>query len=103
MAHIEAVNLRVYWITWAVLLAITVMMLVVDGARLGRVTFIIVMLGAMAVKATLIAGNFMHLRYERAGIVLTVVIGLFLCGAILFTLIVPDAARIHEMADRLPR
>ena len=103
MAHTEAVNLRIYWVTWVVLLAITVLMVVVDSARIGRETLIAVMLGAMAVKATLIAGNFMHLRYERAGIVLTVAIGLFLCATILFALIAPDAARIHEMTGRLPK
>jgi cytochrome c oxidase subunit IV len=100
MAHTEAVNLRVYWITWAILLAITVMMLVLDAADIGRGALVAIMLGAMAVKATLIAGNFMHLRHERAGIVLTLVVGLFVFGIVLYALIAPDAARIHEMVNR---
>jgi len=102
MSHPEAVNLRVYWVTWALLLAITVMMLLVDSAQLAREALIAIMVGAMAFKATLIAGNFMHLRYERAGIVLTVLIGLFACGLVLYALIAPDAARIHDMVERLP-
>jgi cytochrome c oxidase subunit IV len=51
----------------------------------------------MAVKATLIAGNFMHLRHEHTGVILTVVFGLFVLAIILYVLIVPDAIRIREM------
>jgi caa(3)-type oxidase subunit IV len=88
---------RVYWITWGALLAVTVVMLMADGASLPRTGLLVVMLGAMAVKATLIAGNFMHLRQEHAGIVLTVIVGLFVLGIVLYTLIAPDARRIHTM------
>jgi len=90
---------RVYWITWGVLLAVTVVMLLADGARLPRTGLLVVILGAMAVKATLIAGNFMHLRQERAGIILTVIVGLFVLGIVLYVLIAPDARRIHTMGS----
>ena len=89
---------RVYWITWGVLLAVTLVMLLADGASLPRTALLVVMLGAMAVKATLIAGNFMHLRQERAGLVLTVIVGLFVMALVLFALIAPDALRISGMA-----
>jgi caa(3)-type oxidase subunit IV len=96
--NIRAVsNARVYWITWGVLLALTVVMLAADGANIPRAAFLILMLGAMVVKATLIAGNFMHLRHEHTGVVLTVVIGLFVMAIVLYALIVPDALRIREM------
>ena len=36
-------------------------------------------------------------------LILTVVIGLFACGVILYVLIAPDAARIHDMLSRVPR
>lgn len=102
MAHTEATNLRVYWITWGVLLCITVMMLVLDGSNLSPTPFVALMLGAMAMKATLIGGNFMHLRHERAELTATVVIGIFAFGLLLYVLIAPDAARIHEMVVNLP-
>jgi len=88
---------RVYWLTWAALLAVTLVMLLVDGAELSRGLLVTVLLVAMAVKAGLIAGNFMHLRHERSGIIWTVVLGLFALGVILWALMVPDAARIHDM------
>jgi hypothetical protein len=39
----------------------------------------------------------MHLRHEHRGLILTVVLGLFVLGVVLYVLIVPDALRIREM------
>jgi cytochrome c oxidase subunit IV len=88
---------RSYWITWAALLAITVVMLWMDTAPVTRGVLVGILLTAMAVKAGLIAGHFMHLAHEHRGLILTVVVGLFVMGAILYGLIVPDALRIRDM------
>ena len=98
MTDSSSVTLKTYWVTWSLLLALTLVMLVLDQTPMSRLLFVVVMLGAMVVKATLIAGTFMHLRFERMVLVLMIVIGLFLNGAILFGLIVPDALRIAAMA-----
>ena len=90
-------NARTYWITWAVLLVITLVMLVVDSASISRIVLVSVLLTAMAVKAALIAGTFMHLRHEHLGLVVTVVVGLFVMALVLYVLIAPDALRIREM------
>jgi caa(3)-type oxidase subunit IV len=100
MTETTTSHARVYWITWGVLLALTIVMLAADGASLSQTSLLVVMLGAMAVKATLIAGNFMHLRQERVGIVLTVIVGLFVLAVVLYALIAPDARRIHDMGSR---
>ena len=89
--------MRTYWITWSVLLAFTVVMLWADTASLPRQAFVVFMLIAMVTKASIIAGNFMHLKAERPGLILTVVIGLLGTGIVLWVLIAPDAARIHHM------
>jgi cytochrome c oxidase subunit IV len=89
--------MKTYWITWAVLLVFTVVMLWADAASIPRTAFVVFMLAAMLTKASIIAGNFMHLRSERLPLILTVAVGLLVTGGILFVLIAPDAARIHEM------
>jgi cytochrome c oxidase subunit IV len=89
--------MKTYWMTWAVLLAFTVGMLWADAASLPRLVFVVLMIAAMLTKASIIGANFMHLRSERLPIVLTVVIGLLVTGALLFVLIAPDAFRIHQM------
>ncbi len=89
--------MRTYWITWGVLLVFTVLMLWADSASLPRVAFVVFMLLAMLTKASIIGANFMHLKSERAPLIMTVVVGLLMTGAILYVLIMPDALRIHHM------
>lgn len=89
--------MKIYWITWVVLLVFTVVMLWADAASLPRTAFVVFMVVAMLTKASIIGANFMHLRAERLPLVLTVVVGLLITGAVLFVLIAPDAVRIHRM------
>ena len=91
--------MKSYWVTWSVLLVLTLGMLWADSAGVPRLPFVIGMLAAMLVKASVIGANFMHLRAERAGLVLTVVVGLLGLGTVLYILIVPDAVRIHRMVE----
>jgi cytochrome c oxidase subunit IV len=91
--------MRTYWMTWSVLLVFTVAMLWADSASLPRLTFVVFMIVAMLTKASIIGANFMHLKGERVQLILTVVVGLVVTGAILYGLIVPDAARIHHMVE----
>jgi cytochrome c oxidase subunit IV len=97
MTHTTAPDLRKYWMTWGILMMVTVVMLFLDSAPIGRTALLVLMLGAMTVKASLIAGTFMHLRSEHVGLIATVVVGLFVMGLVLYVLIAPDAVRIHDM------
>ena len=89
--------MKVYWITWSVLLVFTVVMVWMDGVAIPRQAFVGFMLVAMLTKASIIGANFMHLRFERTSLVLMVVIGLLVTGAVFYVLIAPDASRIHQM------
>ena len=93
----EAGSYKLYWMIWGILLALTVLMLFLDSAPMPRAIFILVMVGVMLTKAFLIAGYFMHLRYEALFIRLAVLIGLLVNGAVLYFLIIPDAYRILGM------
>jgi caa(3)-type oxidase subunit IV len=100
MTEQTAKGYRVYWSIWIVLLVLTVVMLALDGAPVPRGAFVALMLVAMMVKATLIGAYFMHLRFERLGLVLTIVVGLLLNATILYVLIAPDALRILGMSQK---
>ena len=93
----EAGSYKLYWMIWGMLLALTVVMLFLDSAPMPRTAFVLLMVGVMLTKAFLIAGYFMHLRYEALFIRLAVFIGLLVNGAILYFLIIPDAYRILGM------
>ena len=89
--------MRIYWLTWGVLLILTLTMLLADAAAVPRVAIVVFMLAAMLTKASIIGSVFMHLRHESVWIVVTVVVGLVVTGTVLYVLIIPDAARVHAM------
>ena len=69
---------RIYRITWVILLLITVSMLAAEAFHLPRIFLIVFLLAFMMVKATMIAGNFMHLRFERRNLAVMVAAGILL-------------------------
>jgi caa(3)-type oxidase subunit IV len=82
---------RSYWTVWTALLVLTAVMLLAETVELSRWAVLSLLLAAMTVKAGVIAAWFMHLRFERAALVISVVAGTVLTGLALFGLIVPDA------------
>ena len=89
----------IYWRTWAFLLTLTLVMVILDQAAVPRVVLVLVLLTAMLVKAALIAGTFMHLSQEKLSLALAVVTALLLTGAVLFFLIAPDGLRLLQMKN----
>jgi caa(3)-type oxidase subunit IV len=82
----EATNpYRIYRITWIILLVITVAMLAAEALHLPRWFLIVFLLAFMLVKAAMIGGNFMHLRYERPSLALVVAGGLLITSLILYS------------------
>jgi cytochrome c oxidase subunit IV len=73
-------------------------MLLFDSTSIPRIALVAVLLTAMLAKASLIGAHFMHLRFERVTLAIVVAVGLLMTGAILFSLIAPDAVRIGRMA-----
>ena len=88
-----------YWKIWGALLILTLGMIFIDQMDLPRLLLLVVLIGAMLVKAGLIASYFMHLRYEKLFLGLSLLIGLLINGLVLFVLIVPDARRVLGMLE----
>jgi len=57
---------------------------------------LIILMGASIIKAALIVAYFMHLKFERLSLILTIVptIVVLLC---LFSILFPDSFRLHNM------
>jgi caa(3)-type oxidase subunit IV len=90
---------RTYWVAWALLLVLTVIMLLTEAFRLPAIVTVLVLIGAMMVKATVIGGWFMHLRYEHKGLVAAVVLGTLATAAALFLLLAPDGISMYHLAQ----
>jgi cytochrome c oxidase subunit IV len=89
---------RIYRITWVVLLIITVAMLAAEMFHLPRWFLIVFLVCFMMVKAVMIAGNFMHLRFERPSLAVVVASGILVTSLILFSFISREA---HHVARSL--
>ena len=98
----ETVSYKMYWSIWAVLLVLTLIMIGVEALSLPAGVGILVLVGAMMTKATLIVGWFMHLKFETRFIMLVLVFGTLLTAAFLVFLLAPDAIDANRMAEYPP-
>lgn len=79
-----------FWKIWGVLLGLTVVMVFVDLMEMPRMVLLFVLLGAMLVKAYLIATEFMDLKHERWVVGLAIAFSILFFGVFLYAFIVPD-------------
>jgi cytochrome c oxidase subunit 4 len=94
-AHAHAKSpYRSYWITWAILLVITVGMLAAELMHMPRWFLVLFLLAFMMVKATMIGANFMHLRYERRNLGIMVAAGILVTSLILYLFIANESSHV---------
>lgn len=93
-ATIPHTGYRLYWLTWLVLLAFTLAMLLSGFAPWPRWALLTLLVCAMLVKAGFIAWNFMHLRFEHPGLAMIVAGSLLATGALLFLVLASDALHV---------
>ena len=91
---------RVYHITWIILLVITVLMLAAEKFHMPRIVLVLFLLAFMAVKAAMIGGNFMHLRFERRNLAFMVTTGIVVTSLILYLFITPEARHVLQHSTR---
>jgi cytochrome c oxidase subunit IV len=91
---------RMYWITWIILLMITVAMLGAEMFHMPRWFLVVFLLAFMSVKAVMIGGNFMHLRYEKRNLAFMVFAGIVVTTLILFFYIAPESKHVLEHTVR---
>lgn len=87
---------KLYWIIWGVLLVVTVGMVFIAETPLPEIAHVLLLLAGSCVKATLIIFFFMHLKFEKAGLILTVLVGIFLTGILMFVLPAYDGMQIFD-------
>ena len=85
---------KAYWISWAILLTITVGMLIAESLSLPRWFLVVFLLVFMMVKAVMIGANFMHLRYENRGLAFMVAAGILVTSLILYAFISQESSHV---------
>ena len=92
----ESHGYGIYWVVWGVLLVLTFVMIFVGEANLNAVTKAALLLVGAAAKASLIIFYFMHMRWEKPTLAMTVLVGMFLTGALMFALPAYDGSNVFQ-------
>lgn len=86
---------------WIWLLALTGLEVFLGYIHLPVVYMLVILMGASIVKAALIVAYFMHLRFERLNLVLTVVPAVVICICLLLVFF-PDSFRSKNLREQKP-
>jgi len=92
----------IYRVTWIILLIITVAMLGAEEFHLPRWFLVLFLLAFMAVKAAMIAGNFMHLRHEHRRMSIMVAGGIVVTSLVLLAFITPETRNVKSRTTAPP-
>jgi cytochrome c oxidase subunit IV len=81
---------------WVWLLLLTGFEVFLGYVRLPVIYMLVILMGASIIKAALIVAYFMHLRFERLNLVLTIVPALVICICLLLVFF-PDSFRARQL------
>jgi len=94
-SHFAGSN-KLFVSVWIWLLALTGFEVFLGYIQLPVVYMLVILMGASIVKAALIVAYFMHLRFERLNLVLTIVPALVICICLLLVFF-PDSFRARQL------
>jgi len=96
--HVET-GPKLYVLTWVWLLVLTAIEVTLAYFHLPVGLMLFLLMGLSIVKAALIMAHFMHLRFERLNLVVTLIPAMVLCITLLMVFF-PDGVRALRLAVR---
>ena len=93
---------RLFLSVWAWLLLLTDFEVFLGYIQLPVVYMLVILLGASIIKAALIVAYFMHLRFERLNLILTIVPALVICICLMLLVFFPDSFRSRQLRSPAP-
>lgn len=97
-AHVVGSTKLFVWV-WLWLVVLTIIEVVLAYRHLSLELMIVILLGLSVMKSALIMAYFMHLKFERMSLILTVIPGLVILICLMF-ISFPDSIRIHQLTPR---
>ena len=92
---------KLFSIIWLWLLGLTAVEVLFGYINLPVVYMLVILMGASIIKAALIVAYFMHLRFERVNLILTIVPALVICICLLLVFF-PDSFRARHLRYQGP-
>src|SRR5712664_1058398 len=87
---------------WVWLLLLTGFEVFLGYIQLPVLYMLVILMGASIIKAALIVAYFMHLRFERLNLVLTIVPALVICICLMLLVFFPDSFRAKALRSTGP-
>ena len=91
---------RLFISVWIWLLVLTGFEVFLGYIHLPVVYMLVILMGASIIKAALIVAYFMHLRFERLNLVLTIVPAVVVCICLMLLVFFPDSFRSKDLRDQ---
>ena len=93
---------KLFLSVWVWLLLLTGFEVFLGYIQLPVTYMLVILMGASIIKAALIVAYFMHLRFERLNLVLTIVPALVICICLMLLVFFPDSFRARELRSPAP-
>jgi len=88
---------RLFMMVWLWLLVLTGFEVFLGYVQLPLVYMLVILMGASIIKAALIVAYFMHLRFERLNLILTIVPAVVMCICLMLLVFFPDSFRAKDL------
>lgn len=95
IAHAPHRN-RLYYTVWVGLLVLTIVEVILAYRHLSVTVMLIILMGLSFLKAGLIVAYFMHLRFERFSLFMTLIPATVFC-ILMFVIFFPDSLRLLDL------
>jgi len=89
-------GMRVMYVVWVWLLVLTILEVLLAYFKVPTAIMLIALLGMSIGKAALIVAWFMHMKYERFGLVMTLIPATLAC-ILLMNIVWPDSFRLSAL------
>ncbi|MCS6806009.1 MAG: cytochrome C oxidase subunit IV family protein [Blastocatellia bacterium] len=93
-AHVDLPTSK-YFGVWGYLLALTAIEVYLAYIHLNVTLMLVLLMGLSIVKAALIMAYFMHLKFERMSLIITLIPAMVICISLL-AIVFPDSFRLLE-------
>ena len=95
--HIAGATTKTFLNVWLVLLIMTGVEVFLAYEQVPVLIFLTALLGLSIIKAALIIAYFMHLKFEKLSLFLTLFPMLILCIILMLLMFLPDSSRLMQM------
>lgn len=93
-------TIRLFLVVWVALLVLTAVEVLLAYLQTPLLLMLTILMGLSIIKAALIIAYFMHLKFEKFSLFLTLFPMLVLCILLLLFIFTPDAIRALEMRPK---